>query len=75
MNLDSRIPSLKEVFKIFLYLCLAVLGLHCCLQAFSSCDEYGLLSIAGFRLLISVASLVAEHGSKVHGLSSCGTHA
>ena len=45
-----------------MYLFLAVLGLHCCVQAFSSCGEWGLLFIAVSRLLIEVASLVAEHG-------------
>ena len=45
-----------------MYLFLAVLGLHCCAQAFSVCSERGLLFIAVHRLLIAVASLVAEHG-------------
>ena len=48
----------------FIYLCvyLAALGLCCCMQAFSSCGERGLLFIEVRRLLIAVASLVAEHG-------------
>ena len=41
---------------------MAVLGLHCCAQAFSSCGERGLLFVAVHGLLIAVASLVAEHG-------------
>ena len=41
---------------------MAVLALHCCAQAFSSCGERGLLFVAAHRLLIVVASLVAEHG-------------
>ena len=48
---------------------MAVLGLRCCVQAFSSCGERGLLFvavrgllIAVHGLLIAVASLVAEHG-------------
>ena len=41
---------------------LAVLGLRCCSWAFSSCSERGLLFVAVHRLLIAVASLVAEHG-------------
>ena len=50
-------------FKIyFIYLFLAVLGLRCCARAFSSCGEQGLLFVAVRRLLIVVASLVAEHG-------------
>ena len=53
---------------IYLFLFLAVLGLHCCTQAFSSCSEGGLLFIAVRRFLIAVASLVAEHGLQAHGL-------
>ena len=41
---------------------MAVLGLRCCSQAFSSCGERGLLFIVVRGLLIVVASLVAEHG-------------
>ena len=48
---------------VFIYLFLAALGLHCCMRAFSSCGEQGLLFV-----LIAVASLVAEHGLSVHGL-------
>ena len=44
------------------YLFLAALGLRCCMQAFSSCGERGLLFVAVRRLLIVVASLVEEHG-------------
>ena len=47
---------------IFTYLFLAALGLRCCVQAFSSCDKWGLLFIVVHGLLITVASLVAEHG-------------
>ena len=46
----------------FIYLFLAVLGLHCCSWAFSSCSERGLLFTAVHVLLIAVVSLVAEHG-------------
>ena len=45
-----------------IYLFLAALGLHCCMWAFSSCDERELLFIVVRGLLIAVASLVAEHG-------------
>ena len=41
---------------------LAVLRLHCCARAFSSCGEQGLLFVSVSGLLIAVASLVAEHG-------------
>ena len=40
---------------------MAELGLRCCTRAFSSCGEQGLLFVAVRRLLIVVASLVAEH--------------
>ena len=49
-------------FNKFIYLFLAALGLRCCAQAFSSCGERGLLFVVVCRLLIAVASLVAEHG-------------
>ena len=61
-----------SVVKFFFnfYLFLAVLGLHCCARAFSSCGEQGLLSIVVHVLLIAVASLAA-----VPRLSSCSTRA
>ena len=65
-----------------MYLFLAVLGLHCCTRAFSSCGERGLLFVALRGLLIAVASLVAEHRLGMWasvvvalGLSSCGSRA
>ena len=60
---------------------MAVLSLRCCVQAFSSCGEQGLLFLVVRGLLIAVASLVVEHGLwsagsvvVVHGPSSaaCG---
>ena len=44
-------------FYLFIYF-----WLHRCVRAFSSCGEQGLLFIAVRRLLIAVASLVAEQG-------------
>ena len=46
----------------FIHLFMAALGLSCCMQAFSSCSERGLLFVVVRGLLIEVASLVAEHG-------------
>ena len=46
----------------FIYLFLAVLGLCCCVWAFSSCGERGLLFVVVCGLLTAVASLVVEHG-------------
>ena len=54
------------IFNLFL----AVLGLRCCTQAFSSCSEQGLLFIAVRGLLTAVASVVVALG-----LSSCGSQA
>ena len=47
-------------FNLFLFL--AALGLHCCVRAFSSCGERGLLFVGVRGLFIAVASFVAEHG-------------
>ena len=54
---------------------MAALGLRCCVRAFSSCGERGLLLVVVHGLLIAVASLVAEHGLLARGLSSCGLQA
>ena len=50
------------------YLFLAVLGLHCCMQAFSSCGKQGLLFIAVHGLPLTVASLVGSTGSRACGM-------
>ena len=52
----------RNFLCFFCFLFLAVLGLRCCARAFSSCGKRGLLFVAVCRLLIAVASLVAEHG-------------
>ena len=49
------------IIFIYLFIFLAALGLCCCTQAFSSCDEWGLLFVVVCGLLIVVSSLVAEH--------------
>ena len=55
-------PFFFFFYKLILFiLVLAVLGLRCCAQAFSSCGEEGLLFVAVRGLLIAMASLVAEH--------------
>ena len=63
--LTTALPGKPLLFcfliYLFIYLFLAVLGLRCCVRAFASCSELGLLFVAG-GLLIAVASLVAEHG-------------
>ena len=56
------------LFIYFVYLFLAALGLHCCVWAFSSCGEWGLLFVAVCRLLIEMASIVVDHRLCVCGL-------
>ena len=51
---------LKEIYLFYLFL--AALGLCCCIRAFSSCRERGLISVVLHGLLIAVASLAVEHG-------------
>ena len=53
---------LNKFIHLFIYLCLATLGLCCSARAFSSFSEWGLLFVAARGLLIAVASLFAEHG-------------
>ena len=60
---------------LFIYLFLAVLCLCCCARAFSFCGKRGLLLLAVRRLIVAVASLVAEHGLQTCGLSSCSSQA
>ena len=57
MKNKANTPNTQDFFFF-----LAALGLHCCIWAFSSCSEWGLLFIEVHGLLIAVASLVAEHG-------------
>ena len=60
-----------------------MLGIHCCVRAFSSCGEQGLLFVVVHWLLIAVASLccgacaLGMQASVVvkRGLSSCGARA
>ena len=57
--LELNLFGFKFIY-LFIYLLMAVLGLHCCAQAFSSCREQGLLFLAVRGLLTAVASLVAR---------------
>ena len=54
--------SQGRLILTFFFFLMAVLGLHCCAWAFSSCSEWGLLLVAVHGLLIAVASPVGEHG-------------
>ena len=61
-SVTQRVISFFFFFLSFIIYLLVELGLCCCARAFSSCSERGLLFIAVRRLLIAVASLVAEYG-------------
>ena len=50
---------------------MAAVGLHCCMQAFSSCSKQGLLFVAVHRLLIAVAFVVHLH-SRASGIVAPG---
>ena len=54
---------------------MAVLGLHFCARALSSCGKRGPLFITVRGPLTIAASLVAEHRLQMHRLSSCGSRA
>ena len=54
---------------------MAVLGLHFCTRAFSSCGMWGPLFIAARGPPTVMASLVAEHRLQTRRLSSCGSRA
>ena len=54
---------------------MAVLGLHFCARAFSSCGKRGPLLIAVRWPLTVAASLVAEHRLQTRRLSNCGSRA
>ena len=53
---------------IYLFIFLAALGLRCCVRAFSSSCEQGLLFVVVRELLLAVASLVAQHRLQARGL-------
>ena len=54
---------------------MAVLGLHFCARAFSSCGKRGSLFIAVRGALTITASLVVEHRLQTHRLTNCGSWA
>ena len=69
-----------QIFFLIIYLVLAALGLCCCLQAFSSCREWGLPSSGGawasHRGGFSCGTWALgtqASGVAALGLSSCGT--
>ena len=69
------IHSFCFVFLKFIYFFMAVLGLHFCARALSSCGKWGPLLIAVRGPLTTTASPVAEHRLQTHRLSNCGSQA
>ena len=63
MSLSALIILL---LSLMIYLFLAVLCVHCCMWAFPSCSEQGLLCFLVCGLLIVVASLVRVQAVGVH---------
>ena len=68
-----QIPGCLFVCLFLLFM--AVLGLHFCARASSSCGKRGPLFIAVRGPLTVAASLVAEHRLQTRRLSSCGSRA
>ena len=82
----APVNSFKYCFSkknIFIYLFLVVLGLHCCMWAFSRHSEQGLFSSCsawalhrgGFSCCRAWALDAQASVVPAHGLSSCGTWA
>ena len=81
LHLPSFLGSFFFNTFICLFYCLAVLGFHCCMQAFSSCVKQGLLSSCSARAshcsgfscwgALALGSQALAVGSC--GLSSCGS--
>ena len=63
------------LFKIFIYLFLVVLDLHCCGKAFSSGSEWGLVSSCGVRVshCYGFSCCGRSTGSRCSGFSSCSS--
>ena len=71
----NKVVFKSRFFFKLIYLFMAVLGLHFCARAFSSCGKWGPLFIAVRGPLTIAASLVAEHRLQTRRLSSCGSRA
>ena len=80
-DLKEKASTLSNKYDFFLKIYLltdwliAMLGLHFCARAFSSCGKRGPLFIAVCGPLTVAASLVAEHRLQTRRLSSCGARA
>ena len=75
---ECSLRSYPGFFKInlcFIYLFLAVLGVHCYARAFSSCGERGLLFVGGAWASHCSGFSLRSTGSRRVGFSSCGARA
>ena len=70
---NFRLAALFIFLNLFYLFIFGCVGLRCCVPAFSSCGERGLLLVVVRGLLVAVASLVAEHGLEACGLTNCGS--
>ena len=72
---EGKLQYVSTYFFQLIDLFLAVLGLCCCVQAFSSCGKWDILFVVVCRFLIAVASLVMEHrveGTRASVVAACG---
>ena len=68
---SEKLTFLKKLIRVLIYL--AVLGLHCCM-VFSSCTEWGLLSLWGVKASHCGGSPCCRAQALGHwDFSSCGT--
>ena len=74
-SLQHLLLSAQNWARCFLFfnLFLAVLGLHCCLWAFSSCGERGLLFLRRMGFSLWWLFVLRSTGSRLTGFSSCGS--
>ena len=70
LELLAVVAHIAPVVSFYVFHFFAVVGLHCCTQAFSICREWGLLTSCGGQLLTAVASLLWRMGSRHTGFSS-----
>ena len=65
----------KKIYLLFSLMGEAVLGLHCCKQAFSSCGEQGLRLLHAPASHCSEFSCCGTQGSRCTGFSNCSAWA
>ena len=66
---QEALPHVRFSFTFFM----TVLGLHCFVQAFTSCGEWGLLFLGCSRFSLRWLLLLWSTGSRHEGFRSCST--